>query len=185
MPSWSPSSALGQPGRRLHCAILIGVAKAFCIGSLLQLTLVVEFVIMGVVLVLRPHGLLGKPPSMPRAIGEAPPPLAPPLADRRRVDRALPAGAASGHRYVTVAADRHHLFRAVRRQPDFIMGPAGMVSFATLPISAWAPMPPRWLFKTAGLPMELALVLAPFVAGLFRGGLRLFCVRLSGVISPC
>jgi branched-chain amino acid transport system permease protein len=37
------------------------------------------------------------------------------------------------------------------------------------------------LFKKAGLPMELALVLAPFVAGLFAVVYGWFCVRLSGV----
>src|SRR5476651_2162175 len=74
---------LGSLPGALLAAILIGVVKAFCIGigtvSVLgfdivfaKLVLVVEFVIMGVVLVIRPYGLLGKPPGMTRAIGEAP-----------------------------------------------------------------------------------------------------------------
>ncbi len=70
---------LGSLGGAFLAAILIGVAKAFCIGfGFSKLTMVVEFVIMGVVLVLRPYGLLGKPPAMARAAGEAPPPLSPP-----------------------------------------------------------------------------------------------------------
>src|SRR6188768_3624841 len=70
---------LGSIGGAFLAAILIGVAKAFCIGlGFSKLTLVVEFVIMGIVLVIRPYGLLGKPPGIARAIGEAPPPLQPP-----------------------------------------------------------------------------------------------------------
>src|ERR1700754_3485119 len=70
---------LGSLGGAFLAAILIGVAKAFCIGlGVSKLTLVVEFVIMGVVLVLRPYGLLGKAPAMARAVGEAPPMLRPP-----------------------------------------------------------------------------------------------------------
>src|SRR5262245_20023812 len=53
-------------------ALLIGEIKAFCIGigtvelfgaafSLSKLTLVVEFIVMAIVLVVRPQGLLGKP----------------------------------------------------------------------------------------------------------------------------
>ncbi len=63
---------------------MIGVAKAFCIGigtvtwfgfeiSFSKLTLVVEFLIMALVLVVRPYGLLGQaagarsaPPRSPR-----------------------------------------------------------------------------------------------------------------------
>src|SRR6185295_6278663 len=67
---------LGSLGGAFLAAVLIGVAKAFCIGlGVSKLTLVVEFVIMGVVLVLRPYGLLGRPPAMARAGGEASQPL--------------------------------------------------------------------------------------------------------------
>src|SRR5689334_10751008 len=70
---------LGSLGGAFLAAVLIGVAKAFCIGfGFSKLTLVVEFVIMGLVLVARPYGLLGKPPAMARAVGEPAPPLQPP-----------------------------------------------------------------------------------------------------------
>ena len=62
---------LGSIGGAFLAAIIIGVAKAFCIGigtvtwfgfevSFSKLTLVVEFLVMAVVLVVRPYGLLGK-----------------------------------------------------------------------------------------------------------------------------
>jgi branched-chain amino acid transport system permease protein len=61
------------------------------------------------------------------------------------------------------------------------MGPAGMVSFGHAAYFGLGAYAAALLFKTAGLPMELALVLAPFVAGLFAVVYGWFCVRLSGV----
>ena len=69
---------LGSIGGAFLAAILIGVAKAFCIGIgtvhwfgveivFSKLTLVVEFLIMALVLVVRPFGLLGKPQAVQRA----------------------------------------------------------------------------------------------------------------------
>jgi branched-chain amino acid transport system permease protein len=63
----------------------------------------------------------------------------------------------------------------------FIMGPAGMISFghaAYFGVGAYAA---ALLFKLAGLPMELALIVAPVFAGLFAVVYGWFCVRLSGV----
>jgi branched-chain amino acid transport system permease protein len=173
---------LGSLGGAFLAAILIGVAKAFCIGlGVSKLTLVVEFVIMGVVLVLRPYGLLGKPPSMPRAVGEAPP-LSPPR---------WPVAAAwivlfllmpfLADRYVTVLLTDIICFALFAVSLHFIMGPAGMVSFGHAAYFGLGAYAAALLFKTAGLPMELALVLAPFVAGLFAVVYGWFCVRLSGV----
>jgi branched-chain amino acid transport system permease protein len=164
-------------------AILIGVAKALCIGlGFSKLTLVVEFVIMGVVLVLRPYGLLGKPPAISRAAGEAPPPLKPP--------RWPVAGAwivlfllvpLLADRYVTVLLTDIICFALFAVSLHFIMGPAGMVSFGHAAYFGLGAYAAALLFKSAGLPMELALVLAPFVAGLFAVVYGWFCVRLSGV----
>ena len=61
------------------------------------------------------------------------------------------------------------------------MGPAGMVSFGHAAYFGLGAYAGALLFKKAGLPMELALVLAPFVAGLFAVVYGWFCVRLSGV----
>jgi len=174
---------LGSLGGAFIAAILIGVAKALCIGlGFSKLTLVVEFVIMGVVLVLRPYGLLGKPPPMARPAGEAPPPLTPP---RWQVSVAwivlfllVPLVA---DRYFTVLLTDIICFALFAVSLHFIMGPAGMVSFGHAAYFGLGAYAAALLFKTAGLPMELALVLAPFVAGLFAVVYGWFCVRLSGV----
>jgi len=63
------------PGAFL-AALLIGEVKAFCIGfGYSEITLVVEFIVMAVVLVLRPWGLLGKPLLAYRGAQAAEPPL--------------------------------------------------------------------------------------------------------------
>jgi branched-chain amino acid transport system permease protein len=174
---------LGSLGGAFLAAILIGVAKAFCIGlGVSKLTLVVEFVIMGVVLVLRPYGLLGKPPAMQRAVGEAPPPLTPPrrwaVAAWLALFMLVPL---LGDRYVTVLMTDIACFALFAVSLHFIMGPAGMVSFGHAAYFGLGAYAGALLFKKAGLPMELALVLAPLVAGLFAVVYGWFCVRLSGV----
>src|SRR4029078_5369457 len=86
---------LGSIGGAFLAALLIAEIKSFCIGigdvtwlvhvfSFSKLTLVVEFIVMAVVLVLRPWGLLGRQQSVPRSAGpaEAPSPLPSPAAVR-------------------------------------------------------------------------------------------------------
>jgi len=82
------------------------------------------------------------------------------------------------------AADRHHLFRAVRRQPAFHHGPGlAWCRSATLLISALGAYAAALLFKTAGLPMELAWCWPPFVAGLFAVVLWLVLRAALGRLS--
>lgn len=184
---------LGSLTGALLAAVMIGVAKAFCIGigtvSLLghaidfsRLVLVVEFVIMGIVLVLRPYGLLGKPQGLQRSAGEAPPPLAPP--GRWAVAAwigllLLPPPFAS--QYLTVLLIDITCFALFAASLHFIMGPGGMVSFGHAAYFALGAYAGALLFKLAGLPMELAVLLAPMCAGLFALVYGWFCVRLSGV----
>ncbi len=184
---------LGSLGGAFLAAILIGVAKAFCIGigtvqvlgleiSFSKLTLVVEFVIMGVVLVLRPYGLLGKAPAAHRAVGVPAPPLVPPRWQTAAawvvLFLALPLVA---DQYMTVLATDIACFALFAVSLHFIMGPAGMVSFGHAAYFGLGAYAAALLFKQAGLPMEAALLLAPFCAGVFAVVYGWFCVRLSGV----
>src|SRR5678816_990563 len=75
---------LGSIPGAFVAALLIGVTKAFCIGlGYSKLTLVVEFIVMAVVLVLRPWGLLGRPSALARGPGSLSEPLDAP--DRRLI----------------------------------------------------------------------------------------------------
>ena len=67
-------------------------------------------------------------------------------------------------RYVTVLLTDIACFALFAASLHFIMGPAGMVSFGHAAYFGLGAYAGALMFKKAGLPMELALVLAPFVA---------------------
>ncbi|MFC7518342.1 ABC transporter permease [Herbaspirillum sp. GCM10030257] len=179
-------------------ALLIAELKAVCIWlglvdvfgisvSFSKLTLVVEFLVMAVVLVARPSGLLGRPqaPTRNAGITEAPLRAARPLykfgvlaliavlAMVPLVMRDSP--------YVTVLAIDLMVAALFATGLHFIMGPAGMHSFGHAAYFGLGAYGAALLVRTAGLPMEAALVLAPLVAALGALLFGWFCVRLSGV----
>ncbi|MCG6873697.1 MAG: ABC transporter permease [Betaproteobacteria bacterium] len=184
------------PGAFL-AALIIGEVKAFCIGignveilgvvvSFSKLTLVIEFVVMAVVLVVRPWGLLGRPQAIQRA---APSHIEPPL---RPASRGLVAGAvvlgvallalpAYGTAYNVVLMIDILVFALFAASLHFLMGPAGMVSFGHAAYFGLGAYGAGLLLLRAGFPMEAALVAAPFVAALGAALFGWFCVRLSGV----
>jgi len=183
------------PGAFL-AALVIGEIKALCIAvgtielfgaslSLSKLTLVVEFIVMAVVLVLRPRGLLGKPWEILRTAAVEVEPLRPYGRTMKNAAivavvtlAALPL-ATTG--YALVLAVDIFVFALFAASLHFILGPGGMVSFghaAYLGLGAYCA---ALLHAKAGWPMEAALAAAPLAAlagaALFGG----FCVRLSGV----
>ena len=179
-------------------ALLIAEIKAICIGignvdvgafsfSFSKLTLVVEFVVMAIVLVVRPWGLLGKPQAVSRNAGPAEAPL-------RKADKALKiAGAVlliallawpvatAGSPYLTVLAIDLLTAALFATSLHFIMGPAGMHSFGHAAYFGLGAYGAALLVRSVGLPMELALVLSPVVAAVGALVFGWFCVRLSGV----
>ncbi|MBN9515465.1 MAG: ABC transporter permease [Alphaproteobacteria bacterium] len=184
---------LGSIGGAFLAAVIIGVAKAFCIGigsvtwfgveiSFSKLTLVVEFLIMALVLVVRPYGLLGKPQAAQRVAAEPAPPFTVPSWTFALVWLALLIVVPwVTDRYAAILLTDIVCFALFSVSLHFIMGPAGMVSFghaAYFGIGAYAA---GLLLKRVGLPMEAALLIAPLVAGAFAIVYGWFCVRLSGV----
>ncbi len=179
-------------------ALLIAEIKAICIGigtvdvggirfSFSKLTLVVEFLVMAVVLVVRPWGLMGRPQAVSRN-------SAPPEAPLRRADTAVKIAGATlllallawpvataGSPYLTVLAIDLLTAALFAASLHFIMGPAGMHSFGHAAYFGLGAYGAALGVRSLGLPMELALVLAPFVAALGALVFGWFCVRLSGV----
>jgi branched-chain amino acid transport system permease protein len=179
-------------------ALLIAELKAVCIWlglvdifgisiSFSKLTLVVEFLVMAVVLVVRPWGLMGRPQAPSRYASAAESPL-------RRADRPLLLAAAvlavvlvalpllaSGSPYVTVLAIDLMVAALFAASLHFIMGPAGMHSFGHAAYFGLGAYGAALLVRSAGLPMEVALLVAPLVAGIGALLFGWFCVRLSGV----
>jgi hypothetical protein len=139
---------------------------------------------MGIVLVLRPYGLLGKAAGdgardrRGRAAAAAAAPLG-----GGRLAGAVPRRALLGDRYVTVLATDIACFALFAVSLHFIMGPAGMVSFGHAAYFGLGAYAGALLFKKAGLPMELALVLRTLRRRPVRRGLRLVLRAAVGRLS--
>lgn len=178
---------LGSVGGAALAALLIGELHAFGILVFPRITLVLAFLVMALVLVLRPHGLLGRKPSglLPAAVQATPLPVMPRWL--------LWAGAVAlaallllppflGDYPLTILADMAAmvLFAA---SLHLIMGPAGMASFGHAAYFGAGAYGAALLARHFGAPMEAGLALAPFAAGLVGLVFGWFCVRLSGVYS--
>jgi branched-chain amino acid transport system permease protein len=179
-------------------ALLIAELKAICIWlglvevfgvaiSFSKLTLVVEFLVMAVVLVVRPWGLLGRPQAPSRHAGAVEAPLV-------GADRTALAGAAAlllallalplltaQSPYVTVLLIDLMIAALFAASLHFIMGPGGMHSFGHAAYFGLGAYGAALLVRASGMPMELALVVAPLVAAAGALLFGWFSVRLSGV----
>ena len=179
-------------------ALLVSEIKAVCIWlglvsilgidiSFSKLTLVAEFVVMAVVLVVRPWGLMGRAQGAVRALGEAELPIRP--ADKPFLTAvavvvlallALPA-LSSGSPYAVVLAIDLLVAALFAASLHFIMGPAGMHSFGHAAYFGLGAYAAALAVRKLGLPMEAALVAAPLVGAAGALIVGWFCVRLSGV----
>jgi len=179
-------------------ALLIAEIKALCVGlgtvellgvsfAFSKLTLVAEFLVMAVVLMVRPWGLMGRPQAPTRHGGSAEAPLV--LGGSRETVAwcvigvllgALPTLTA-GSPYSTVLAIDLLTAALFAASLHFIMGPAGMHSFGHAAYFGLGAYIAALLVLRAGLPMEISLFLAPVLTALAAVLIGWFCVRLSGV----
>ncbi|MFZ3119518.1 MAG: ABC transporter permease, partial [Variovorax sp.] len=179
-------------------ALLIAEIKAICIWlgvvdvfgipvSFSKLTLVVDFLVMAVVLVWRPWGLMGRAQAPSRYVGMQEEPLRQPsrayvigTAAFALVLAAMPVLTADAPYTIVLLIDLliAALFAA---SLHFIMGPAGMHSFGHAAYFGLGAYGAALLVRAMGLPMELALIVAPVVAALGAFVYGWFAVRLSGV----
>ena len=179
-------------------ALLISEIKAVCIWlglvdvfgmeiSFSKLTLVAEFVVMAIVLVVRPWGLMGKPQAASRAMGEAEAPIRP-------ADKLFLAGVAalgltllalppltSASPYMVVLVIDLLVAALFAASLHFIMGPAGLHSFGHAAYFGLGAYAAALLVRKLGVPMEMALLLAPAAAIVGAIIVGWFSVRLSGV----
>lgn len=179
-------------------ALLIAEIKALCIGigdvtvfgidfSLSKFTLVAEFVVMAVVLVVRPWGLMGKAQSAVRSMAVAETPIR--TADRRLklagaalvLVLALLPMLAKWFPYMPVLMVEIMIAVLFAASLHFIMGPGGMHSFGHAAYFGLGAYGVALFLKVLQLPMEAALILGPLLAGLGAIVFGWFCVRLSGV----
>ncbi len=188
---------LGSIPGAFIAALVIGLTKALCVAlgtvaigsfeiAFPKLTLVAEFVVMAIVLSVRPQGFLGAPPAM------APTTAVP---DQRRLivppgQRALLGAAIAlllaallpliSDEYTLVLATDVLVFALFASSLQFLMGTGGMASFghaAYFGLGAYAAA----IAVKAGWPMLGALAASPVIALVGALVFGWFCVRLSGV----
>jgi branched-chain amino acid transport system permease protein len=174
------------PGAFL-AALLIGELQAFGILIFPRITLVLAFLVMAVVLVIRPHGLLGRAPSTAHGVAAIEPPYPPPSLWLRRIGLVALALAVIvppflGD-YALIIFTEIAIMVLFAASLHFIMGPGGMASFGHAAYFGFGAYGAALLLRHFAAPMEIGLLAAPFAAGL--GGLvfGFFCVRLSGVYA--
>ncbi len=179
-------------------ALLIAEIKALCIGigdvtlfgivfSLSKFTLVAEFVVMAIVLVVRPWGLFGRAQVVVRSMAGSEIPLR--IANGRVkilggvvLACLLLAPILSGiFPYLPVLLVEIMIAVLFAASLHFIMGPGGMHSFGHAAYFGLGAYGAALFLKVLNLPMEAALVLGPLLAGLGALIFGWFCVRLSGV----
>ncbi|MFD2263608.1 ABC transporter permease [Lacibacterium aquatile] len=176
---------LGSLGGAFLAALLIGLMHAFGILLLPKATLVLMFLVMAVVLVARPQGLLGKIEVPQRGPGH----LAPRLAPWTPRQQMLALGALVLAAAVPLIDDGYPLVLATEivvmvlfaASLQFLMGPAGLVSFghaAYFGVGAYAAA----LMVTGASSGAIgALVISALVAASLAGIVSLLQARLSGV----
>jgi branched-chain amino acid transport system permease protein len=174
------------PGAYL-AAVLIGVGHALGILIFPKITLVLVFLIMAAVLIVRPHGLMGRAPGAAAAGGRASrvPLLAP--ADRETkllggvtLASLLAAPLVVGDYGLTLLTELA-ILALFAASLHFMMGPGGLASFGHAAYFGIGAYGAALAAKGLAAPMAAGLLLAPLLAGMAGAVLGWFCVRLSGV----
>jgi branched-chain amino acid transport system permease protein len=180
------TGGLGSVFGALIAAILISELNAFGILAFPKISIVLIFVVMAVVLVVRPWGLLGKPTGVQRAsLGISIKPWTP-MTPRQRLLALgvvvlaclLPLVAGS---YILSVASEILIFVIYAASLQFLISVGGLVSFGHAAYFGLGCYGAALLATILGWPMEATLLVAPLLglagAVIFGG----FAVRLSGV----
>ena len=173
------------PGAYL-AAVIIGELSSFGVLVFPASTLVMMFLIMAVVLIIRPYGLLGRAEAEEHKIsGEGGGVLSPASTRLRLLGLLLVILLALvplvvGDFTLVLLAEIAMLSLAAMSL-FFMMGPGGMVSFGHAAFFGGGAYAAALMVHYMQSPMELALCLAPLWVGLLALVIGWFCVRLSGV----
>jgi len=167
-------------------AVLIGELSAFGILIFPQSTLVMMFLVMAVVLVIRPYGLFGKPEDRGAGSGDVTLARLQPASKKIRIlglllltaVALLPLYAGS---FQLILMTEIAIFALASMSLYFVMGPGGMLSFGHAAFFGGGAYAAALMVHYVQTPMELALFMAPLVIGLLALIIGWFCVRLSGV----
>ena len=177
---------LGSVGGAFVAALLVSELNAFGILVLPTVSLVLVFVVMALVLVVRPYGLFGRAPAVPRSTGII---TGRPWRILTGPERLVVAGAvviltalpfAAGPYLLTVGAEIL-VFALFAASLQFLMSVGGMASFGHAAAFGLGAYGAALAVKDLGWPLPAALACG-VAAGLLGAVLiGWFCVRLSGV----
>jgi branched-chain amino acid transport system permease protein len=176
---------MGSVWGALLASLLIGVLNAYGVLLLPKSAIVLIFVVMAVVLIVRPWGLLGRPEIQLRPPGGgAVPGVAP-----RRVHPAWLLGALVVLALLPLALPTFWVsivveifaFALFAASLYLLMAVGGMVSFGHAAYFGLGAYGAALLLELAGLPMPVAFVAAPLVAAAGAVVFGYFCVRLTSI----
>ncbi len=177
---------MGSLAGAFWASILIGLAQAFGILIFPQITLVVVFLVMAVVLVFKQWGLLGKPEDHVFERGLLSDRVLAPIGRKQRmlwgaVMLALVALPWMTGEFGLVLVSEVLIFALFAASLHFVMGPGGLGSFGHALYFGCGAYAVALLTKYAAVGMGVKLAAAPLAAmgaGLIFGW---FCVRSSGI----
>jgi branched-chain amino acid transport system permease protein len=173
------------PGAYL-AAVIIGELSSFGILIFPQSTLVMMFLVMAVVLVMRPYGLLGRVEVQEHARPGAAASLLQPASYKIRIGglifvaviMLLPLFVGTFH---LILMTEIAIFALAGMSLYFMIGPGGMLSFGHAAFFGGGAYAAALMVHYLQTPMEIAFLLAPVWVGLLALVIGWFCVRLSGV----
>ncbi len=178
---------MGSIGGAFLAALLIGQLQAFGVLIFPKITLVLVFLLMALVLVIKPWGLLGQPESaaghsaLPEGImqlrGFA-------VAEKLLLLLAVLAAASVpifGDTYTIKVATEVLIFALAAFSLNFLVGNGGIVSFGHAAYFGLGAYASGLLVTKLGMPMEPALIAAPLAGGFFAALFGFFIVRLQGI----
>jgi branched-chain amino acid transport system permease protein len=170
-------------------AVLIGELNAFGILIFPQSTLVMMFLVMAVVLVIRPYGFFGKSEARRTGSADASPALLQPASKKLRLlgliflaaIGLLPLVAGS---FQLILMTEIAIFALASMGLYFLMGPGGMLSFGHAAFFGGGAYAAALMVHYLQTPMELALFMAPLLIGLLALSFACVCPVFTSQCSP-
>jgi len=163
------------------------VLNVFGVTYLPQSTLVLMYVVMAVVLIVRPYGLLGREEVAGEhgQVGAPETPIRPYGATGRMLVAALLAVLAAlplfAEQFVLTLTVDMIVFALFAASLHFILGSGGLVSFGHAAFFGGGAYAAALLVYHTDTPMEIAFLFAPLAAGVLALAIGWFCIRLTGV----
>src|ERR1700760_4275504 len=177
---------LGSITGAFVAAVLVSELNAFGILIFPKISIILVFLVMAVVLIVRPWGLFGKPEAPARRTPGLPVNPWRPLTMNERlaaiavlvVAAALPFVAGN---YVLTVGSEIAIFVIFAVSLHFLMSVGGLASFGHAAYFGLGAYGVPFLAKMAGVPVILSLLLGPLLGCLGAAVFGFFAVQLSGV----